>query len=522
MPRSSRAVVAAVVVALAALTAACTGSDDPADGDATTTERTLPDTGQVVVLEPLHVQDQRIVDTSGRQVLLRGANVNALGEYAQEDPAAEPTAPLTDADWDAMAANGFSAIRLIMSWSLLEPERGEVDEDYVAEVRDAVELANDHGMYVVLDVHQDAWGMQSATPDDEPCPPGTAPSVGWDGAPEWATITDGQSTCRVPASERETAPAVQASFRNFYANTDGIADQLTGVWAHLAGEFADVAGVAGYDLFNEPNDVSPHEENQVAYSQWVQRTIDAIRTAEAGSGAGKAVFVEPLQLYPLPHNALLPQYFHDPNLVFAPHNYAETINDILTVEQTFAIDQQGADELHAALWIGEYGTWDTSPESLEVMGRYAAEEDRRVVGGTWWQWRQTCGDPHSVGGPGMPATEDQVHLITRDCTSGGAAHDSDARYTTEFLRIVGRAFPRAAPGRITSLSSPPGSGGLTVAGADAEAGAQLVVWLPEVDGVDDPLPATTDGLDDVELVAVGGGRILTATAEGGDWELVVR
>ncbi len=130
--------VAAVVVALAALTAACTGSDDPADGDATTTERTLPDTGQVVVLEPLHVQDQRIVDTSGRQVLLRGANVNALGEYAQEDPAAEPTAPLTDADWDAMAANGFSAIRLIMSWSLLEPERGEVDEDYVAEVRDAV------------------------------------------------------------------------------------------------------------------------------------------------------------------------------------------------------------------------------------------------------------------------------------------------------------------------------------------------------------------------------------------------
>jgi endoglycosylceramidase len=507
--------------------AACSGGSGDSDdrSDATTTAPALPTTGDLVELRPLSVSDQRIVDDRGRQVLLRGANVNALGEYAQADPATAPTAPLTDQDWDDMAANGFSVVRLVMSWSRLEPERGRIDQDYVDEVRAAVEAANDRGIYVVLDVHQDAWGMASATPPGTECPPGTEPSIGWDGAPVWATITDGATTCRSPGSQREAAPAVQAAFAHFYANTDGIADRLTQVWAELAAEFTAVPGVAGYDLINEPNAVQPRDQNQVAYSQWVQRTIEAIRAAEqraADAGPGpKPVFAEPLQLYPLPGNALLPQYVHDPNLVFAPHNYAESITDILTVEQTFAIDQQGADELDAALWIGEYGFWDTSPATLEVATRYAAEEDRRVLGGAWWQWRQTCGDPHSVGGPGVPATADQVHLITRDCTAGDGGFDTDAGATTEFLRILGRAFPRAAPGQVTTLSSQPGSGGLSVAGTAAEGGTELVVWLPDVEAAADAQPTATAGLEDVTLRAVRGGRILTATAEGGDWNLVV-
>lgn len=73
---------------------------------------------------------------------------------------------------------------------------------------------------------------------------------------------------------------------------------------------------------------------------------------KAGTADPKPDFAEPLQLYPLPSNALLSQYVHDSNLVFAPHNYAESINDILTVEQTFAVDQQGADALGAALRAG--------------------------------------------------------------------------------------------------------------------------------------------------------------------------
>jgi endoglycosylceramidase len=366
--------------------------------------------------------------------------------------------------------------------------------------------------------------MFSATPAGTSCPPGTQPVIGWDGAPKWATITDGGTTCLAPGDQRESAPAVQQAFAHFYADTDGIADELTAVWSTLAGEFAGVAGVAGYDLLNEPNWVQPVEQNQVAYNQWVQHTIDAIRAAESqhDPSAHKPVFAEPLQLYPLPNNALLPQYVHDDNLVFAPHNYAESIYEALTVEQGFSIEQQSADELGAALWTGEYGWWGTEPHALTAATHFAAQEDRRVAGGTWWQWRQTCGDPHSVGGPGIPATADQVHLITRACSpASGAPRDTDLRYTEEFLRILGRPYPRVAPGHITSLQSDPTTGTLTVSGADAAHAGELVVWLPTVKGAGARKATVTDGLDAVSFHTVSGGQVLTARATAADWTLSV-
>ncbi len=529
-PMSSRRnrpfVVASLLCALTALLVSCTGgSDADAGGAAETGEDVTTTTAAIeaVELRPLHVEEQRIVDDRGREVLLRGANVNALGEYAQADPQVEPTAPVTDDDWDAMAANGFSVVRLIMSWSLLEPSRGEIDDGYLDEIEAAVAAANERGIYVVLDMHQDAWGMSSATPEGTTCPAGTEAVIGWDGAPEWATITDGATTCRAPGSQRESAPAVQRAFANFYADTDGIAGRLTAVWAAVAERFSGDPGVAGYDLLNEPNGVDPGEANQLAYSRWLQTTIQAIRGVESAGGAPPApVFVEPLQLYPLPFNALLPEYFDDDQLVFAPHNYAESIHSVLTLEQTFDVYEAGADEIDAALWIGEYGFWGTEPDTLAVATRYAAEEDRRLLGGAWWQWRQTCGDPHSVAGPGEPATADQIHLITRACPGHDHAdNDTDARFTEEFLSILGRAYPRAAPGRLAELVSDPATGQLRVRGTGAAAGGDLVVWLPERDDAAPLEPTTTDGLDDVDVRDVLGGRLLTASAAGADWLLEV-
>ncbi len=527
MPIRTRSVVAALsCVVLALLAASCTGSSDGASDDPTSEDRASTTTtrpSSTIELRPLHVENRRIVDDQGRQVLLRGANVNALGEYAQADPAVAPTAPVTDDDWDTMAANGFSVVRLLMSWSRLEPARDEIDEGYLDEVEAAVDAANERGIYVVLDVHQDAWGMSSATPDGTTCPDGTVAVIGWDGAPEWATITDGATTCRPEGSRREAAPAVEQAFANFHADTDGIAGQLTKVWAHIARRFADTPGIAGYNLLNEPNLAPPAEQNQAAFSSWTQATIEAIRAVEQDEGAAATpVFVEPLQLHPLPHNALLPDVVDDDQLVYAPHNYAESIQSVLTLEQTFDIYESDAEALDASLWIGEYGFWNTEADTLAVATRYASEEDRRFLGGTWWQWRQTCGDPHSVEGPGRPATKDQVHLITRACPGpDDPSNDTDIGPTEEFLEILGRAYPRAAPGHLTELVSEPGTGALTAAGTGAATGGELVVWLPTIDGAEPTDPTTTDGLDDVELEDVAGGRVLRATTTGADWRLVV-
>ena len=81
-----------------------------------------------VELAPLQTADRRIVDTAGRDVLLRGANVNSLGEYWQGVPAIPPTLPVTEADWDLMASRGFSVVRLLVTWSRVEPVRDVIDE----------------------------------------------------------------------------------------------------------------------------------------------------------------------------------------------------------------------------------------------------------------------------------------------------------------------------------------------------------------------------------------------------------
>ena len=105
----------------------------------------------------------RIADAGGRQVLLRGVNVNQLGDYYRANPALDPVVPLRQADFAQIAAVGFNTVRLIVHWSALEPARGAFDRTYVARIREAVAWARAQRLYVVLDMHQDAWGKSVAT-----------------------------------------------------------------------------------------------------------------------------------------------------------------------------------------------------------------------------------------------------------------------------------------------------------------------------------------------------------------------
>src|SRR5207302_2170091 len=78
------------------------------------------------VLPWLSVSGSRIVDESGRTVLLRGFNTSALLE-----PDTVAPAPLELRDFVAMQQSGFTVLRLPIAWSLLEPVRGQVDSAYL-------------------------------------------------------------------------------------------------------------------------------------------------------------------------------------------------------------------------------------------------------------------------------------------------------------------------------------------------------------------------------------------------------
>src|SRR6266540_1973696 len=100
-------------------------------------------------LRPLHADPDaqrggRIVDDQGREVLLRGVNVNALAEYWKGTPF--PTVfDLDRKDPDRMAGIGWDAVRLLLSWSRVEPAPGRYDTAYLDRVAQAVEALRRRG-----------------------------------------------------------------------------------------------------------------------------------------------------------------------------------------------------------------------------------------------------------------------------------------------------------------------------------------------------------------------------------------
>ncbi len=348
---------------------------------------------------PLHAvrgSAPAVVDDLGRQVLLRGVNVNQLGDYFRTDPTLDPTLPLTDDDWSQIAGLGMDSVRLLVHWSALEPTPGAFDAAYAARVRAAIEQAATHDLHVVVDMHQDAWGKFVDTPAGTACPPGLSPAVGWDGAPRWATLTDGLTTCK--ASIRELSPAVGQAWQSFWLDREGIQQHLVDTWGRLVTALGPSPAIAGYDPINEPNPgYAVGATGATSLAAFYTRTLAAIRAAERrlpGLAAPRAVFFEPgVEWSAAAADAVPPPGFtDDPSVVFAPHLYSGSITvdrtvgvEALTPERGFALADGVAQGYGTTVWSGEWG-WFGDPATDEAALRtYAAPRGhlplgRRVLG----------------------------------------------------------------------------------------------------------------------------------------------
>lgn len=485
---------------LALALAGCGEEDNPASVS-------LP---QLKALHATRGAQPGVFDSDGRQVLLHAINLNSLGDYYQANPAYPQVLALNDRDFPRMASYGFNAVRLILSWSALQPERDRFDSAYLTRVREAVAAAKAAGIYVVLDMHQDAWGKFIASPPGISCPPGREPAIGWDGAPEWATLTDNRSTCRT-VGVRELSPAVSTAFASFYDDRDGIQTELIRAWAFLASEFAKEPAVAGYDLLNEPHFGAALVGSTPKLAAFYDRAITAIRAAEmAAGGFAHIVFFEPILLFPLIDSAPAPTFTSDTNIVYAPHNYAESITGFnsLTIEETFAIAAADAAKYETTFWIGEYGWFSDPAVNKARLIRYAREEDRLLVRSAWWQWKQACGDPHSIGTPGGTPAALLTHFSYSSCPG-----DTDLGPVPEWVAVLARPFPRAAPGRILSLESDGDARTMRVRG---EGSGTLDLWVPRRGNASPQVVGGTTSIFAVE----GGYRVLVDVR--GSYEVSVR
>ncbi|MFI0965903.1 cellulase family glycosylhydrolase [Streptomyces sp. NPDC021080] len=453
-------------------------------------------------------QDPVIGDSTGRQVLLRGVNVNQLIDYGQPDPAKPTVWPLKDSDYALMARYGFDVQRLALSWSALEPKRGVFDEGYLARVRTAVHQAAAHGIHTVLDIHQDTFSKYVSAAPGTRCRANASPEFGNDGAPKWATRTDGAKACGFLG--RDLAPNVQQAFTNLYDDTDGIGTEFARMWGHLAKTFADDPAVAGYDLLNEPGPGNaPGVTSSILLGRLYQQAITSIRTAESKVPGSfhHLVFFEPSILWSgLGFDTTPPAGFSDdPLLVFSPHLYSESITmdqglgiTLTSIEQGYTTAERTARAYGAPLWSGEWGWFGEPDDFRSRFGRFLDRQNTDMLGSAIWVWKKACGDPQND----PAATTSGGGVVLSTCPEGKPLA-SPAFETT----ALSQAYPRSAPGRLSSLRSSTTERDLRLSGSGT---GTLDVWVP---GPVRP-EATGRGLTGIRMAQQPGGWRLTAHTSG--------
>lgn len=298
---------------------------------------------------PLGIRCGALVDSDGRQVWLHGVNARVEGIFdVTFDDGRKPLEPLpgfTKADAEGIRSLGFNAIRLPINWSGLEPtETGGFVESYLDKVAVVVGLARQAELYVLLDMHQDAYSKE----------------IGEDGAPYWAISPPPPEKLGGPLTDldaRRKSKPVADAFETFFGTSDEgrrLRARFAKAAARVAARFADEPLVIGLELFNEP------VTSDARLVDFHAEVIPAVRAA----APKKLIFFEPSAVRNILDKAPLATGSLGPGTVYAPHIYTfaftgtEASNASITKESLRPSNEAAraeADAWEAPLVIGEYG-----------------------------------------------------------------------------------------------------------------------------------------------------------------------
>jgi endoglycosylceramidase len=525
------------------------------------------------VLPWLHVEHPNggqpyIADDKGRLVLLHGAIAQGLIDFYSSadksllapapfypiDPSAYdgkcpdnsldmPAPPLCQSDMVQMARFGFNSLRLPLSWSLLEPDRGRINQLYIARVAQVVGWAKAAGMYVIIDMHQNAYSRFVGRANPPSLPGGTTADLRYyTGAPAWATITDGFPSEEY-GGQRELNPAGLEANSNFWYDRGGIQDEYIAAVATLAQRFKDDSTVAGYSAFNEPFlgwNLPPGFEDLLLFP-FYRRVIDAITGVRDGlpcwtgfympSFCGyrdlgvhdlhHLFFMEPgllRQVTDFPTHLGLPVSSY-PNLVLSIHVYTHkyTIDALLNktqspdqatypwggYDQTYALGRREAKAIHAALFVSEFG-FPPSAAGNQVIASQLGEMEQHRVGFAFWTWMENGAGNWSMFDS---ATPNQIPVRPSGCLR------------PDRERLLARVYPIASADPNFTYLYDASTGGFSLRAQGRPGDDTTLVYIPhEVTGA-----VTVAGSLKDESIQTNpdGSRLVTATPSGGAFSIAV-
>lgn len=251
-----------------------------------------------------------IVDQDGRVVILQGVN-----QVYKSPPFSPGGNGFGDDDAAFLAANGFTAVRLGVYWSEIEPQPGVYNFAYLDSVKETIETLKAHGIVSVIDMHQDLYSEE----------------IGGHGAPDWATIfnpADNDPTQPFPfayALNPAQNQAWDAFWSNEKADGAGLLNHYSRMWQVTADYLGGTPGVAGYEIMNEPWPGTswlgsflgnPHFDRETL-TPFYDQVTSAIRSVDPNT----TVYYEPNVLFGNATALTNLRPVDDDNSVFAFHDY---------------------------------------------------------------------------------------------------------------------------------------------------------------------------------------------------------
>ena len=296
------------------------------------------------------VSDGAIKDQDDHVIFLRGINISNRAKSTEDH-----LVDITEEDIQMLKDGGMNMVRLLTFWKAIAPEGpDEFDQVYIDQFVDRVHSLTSQGFYVVVDMHQDLWGV---------------PFVNH-GAPAWACPDDLKEgyEAQSPWWANYTSTQVSGCFDYFWESFDKW-KAFAQAWAQIAAAVCHDDKVVGFDLLNEPHTGTTHMtfdfDNEVLFP-FYEETMKAIDVV----CPNRIYFLEPGSLGTLGlGDPLIIPSAHRDQVVYAGHFYPPYVHEpdgggydgdkealrTLFMDRFSSFVDEGI-----PIWVGEYGGFTTS------------------------------------------------------------------------------------------------------------------------------------------------------------------
>jgi endoglycosylceramidase len=426
-----------------------------------------------------------IRDESGREVILRGVNARVQGvfdvDFDDGRESLEPIPVFDSSDTAALNQLGFNFLRLPINWSGIAPEPEQYSQEYVDNIKQVVDLAEEAGIQVLLDMHQDAYSKE----------------IGEDGAPLWAIVpppeqvNEGGELNLLPL---RLAPQTQRAFASFWKNEEvegkGLQDHYIEAMNFVMEQFKDSPAVVGMEIFNEPwllhaqsllalqgedpgldvNMIYDFYTNAVASLQ--ETAPDKLVVFEPDVAKNDPPQIPPGSSDQLPYSATVPDPipWNTENTVYGPHFYinsffnpgdeAAGFPNITPDDPDIALNMTNtlneAAGFQAPLLIGEFGFTDKAAQFTETLTRMYSLADQYAFSTAQWVWKEDSQDSW-----GFFDFEGDTPVLRENVAEAAS-----------------RAYPRAISGTIATSTFDADTAEFSVEFSYADTGAPHEIFLP--------------------------------------------